>query len=240
MEHHENRSKSGLALTLAAIALGFLTAPDAFAQDTDDNYGVSPPYLAAVGNTYGEWSTVWWQHMYSIPSAQNPLSDPKKCGVGQSGPVSFLGAPLSGSQQVVNESCTVPAGNAIFLPIINVECSTGEAPPFQCTDAESCRKCATTIGSHIVKSTLSASVDNVPVTGLLAFRAPSPSYTFTIPSDNVLGVHAGTYTSVSDGYWLMVKPLRPGTHYIHTFGAFDSTVGGGFTENVLYKITVTP
>lgn len=136
-------------------------------------------------------------------------------------------------------SCTVPAGNAIFVPVINVECSTIEAPPFKCADAESCRRCATTIGSHIVARTLSASVDNVPIADLPAFRAPSPSYTFTVPSHNVLNVTPGTYTSVSDGYWLMVKPLPPGTHYIHTFGAFDYTQGD-FTENVLYKVTVSP
>ena len=68
-------------------------------------------------------------------------------------------------------------------------------------------------------------------------------FAITVPTDNVgfppifpvIPIQpAGTYgPNGSDGFWLMLTPLPPGTHYIH----FAS--GDGFLD-VTYYLTVAP
>ncbi|MBP0595684.1 hypothetical protein J8I87_39825 [Paraburkholderia sp. LEh10] len=248
-------SKPVLALAAAAMAIELMTAQAAFAgragidEFRADIHAVGGgsvffPSGATDGNTYGDWSTVWWQHMTSIPF--DPTTN---CGYGQSGPVWFLAESPSG-KGAQSLSCTVPAGKAIFVPIINVECSTLEKPPFStspngmpngnfgCADEESCRRCATTYGDHIVASDLNASIDNTPVTNLTTFRAASPPFTFNAANKNVFINAVGRGTSASDGYWLLVRPLSVGTHTIRLHGSFD--ILNNFTEDVVYTIIVTP
>jgi hypothetical protein len=70
-------------------------------------------------------------------------------------------------------------------------------------------------------------LDNVPVRNLTAYRFSSPEFSYSLTTDNVLNFlgipdPAGTYTpAVSDGYWLMFKPLSPG---LHTITSGDLTI----------------
>src|SRR6266576_1080075 len=74
----------------------------------------------AYGNTYGEWSAEWWQWLLSIPQATNPNLDTTgaNCAQKQAGPVFFLAGTFGGSA-VTRNKCTVPAGKALFFPILN-------------------------------------------------------------------------------------------------------------------------
>jgi hypothetical protein len=169
------------------------------------------------------------------------------CNVGQSGPVWFLAEPAlgTGSDGVV-EQCKVPTGRYIMVPLLTAECSNLEPSPqfipSPCTDDTSCRLCARALANTIIPRSLHASVDDIAVTDLQgtpsAFRFQSPLFYFTIPERNWFmgesdAARAGTGYSVSDGYWLMIKPLSPGSHTVHVEGAVP-----GFLEDVTYKITV--
>jgi hypothetical protein len=230
-----------LALAMAGVILGFSCAPKVFAQGA--NSEVYPPGTASLGLSYGEWTASWWQWLLAIPtgpgSDQNPQDDAtgQFCSTNQAGPVWFLAG--SGSGQPVIRSCTIPSTASIFFPLVNIECSTQDPQPFHCNDAASCRRCAVTISSGIGPNTLNASLDGQPLlNGVQAFRAQSPFFSFTTPANNILGSNGGPGMSVSDGYWLMLKPLSPGKHTIKFGGGFVSGVGAGFTENVTYNITV--
>lgn len=97
-----------------------LTVSTAAARVSNANPGVLPPNSHAVGKTYGAWSAVWWQYVESQPVSSNPLLDSTGAGCrkAQSGHVFFLvGANSSGS--VTRDQCTVPAGKALFFPLIN-------------------------------------------------------------------------------------------------------------------------
>jgi len=107
------------------MIVGLLGAvPVAFAKNP--NPGVIPPQAKAHGMTYGEWSAKWWQWAVSLPLDHNPLADTADCSTGQLGSVWFLGGSFVSSTE--ERDCTVPPGKALFFPIINVECSTLEAP----------------------------------------------------------------------------------------------------------------
>ena len=84
------------------------------------------------GLTYGEWSAKWWEWAFSLPVSVNPLFDTTGAlaSNGQSGPVFFLAGVISVSG-IAERTITVPAGKALFFPILNVEADNNCAdPPF--------------------------------------------------------------------------------------------------------------
>jgi hypothetical protein len=75
-----------------------------------------------------------------IPKGQHPQVNDYhliKCPVGESGNVSFLTQNLQGKSEY---RCTIPAGNAIMIPISTGECTSDEA---KSSIAEDMMKCAT-------------------------------------------------------------------------------------------------
>lgn len=200
------------------------------------NPGVIPSNAKAYGMTYGEWSAKWWQWAFSLPVDQNPFFDEEgECSNGangQLGPVWFLTGVINVSG-TAERDCTVPAGKALFFPIINVECSTLEVPPFHGDNEAELRACA--MGFHF--GDVFAEIDGVAVQNLVSYLKDSPLFTFTVPPDNVLGVDPGTGQSVSNGYYLMLAPLSVGEHNIHFGGTFTDF---DFTLDITYNLTVTP
>lgn len=183
----------------------------------------------------------WRQWAYSIPTGQNPQLDPtgQYCMVGQRGPVWFLAGVFLGG--TANRSCTVPEGQALFFPVINQDeinapnvC--GDGP--ENSSVKDLRAAAKAAIDSV--SGLSLQVDGTNVKGLLQ-RIKSTVYEIALPEDNVFnapcgspGVPGGIYSpAVDDGYYVLLKPLKPGEHKIHFEG------NGGF-EDVTYTLTVVP
>ncbi len=115
-----------IAVVAIVLGLALLAVPSAFAQF------VMTPDNVAYGRTYSEWSATWWEWALSLPSANLPLFDTGDCSVGQSGPVWFLGGkfcatnnPSCGYSHVVR-SCSVPAGKALHVAVLNGEWSVLE------------------------------------------------------------------------------------------------------------------
>ena len=185
--------------------------------------------------TYGEWSSRWWQLALAMPADKNPYFDENNCSNGangQLGPVWFLTGVINASGTAVRD-CTVPAGKALFFPIINVECSTLEAAPFHGDDEAQLRSCAGGFRFDQVFAT----IDNVVVKNLEPYLVESPLFSFTLPPNNVLGVNPGTGQSVSKGYYLMLPPLSVGQHVIHFGGSFPDFP---FSLDITYTLTVLP
>jgi len=230
-----------------AVVLGLMMPTTTPQAQSNGNPGVIPPNARPYGLTYGQWSARHWQWTYSMPADHHPLTDTADCSAGQSGPVWFLGgtfaATPTGPNTVVgtaNRVCTVPAGKALFFPIVDVECSEVEGNGT--TDAE-LRPCAKFLADHITN--LQATVDGVSIQNLPNYRVQSPLFQFgPLPENNLLGAPAGTISpSVSDGVFLMLAPLSAGTHTIHFAGelvftqaqdGFDFT----FTLDITYHLTV--
>src|SRR5215218_10121357 len=116
---------SMLALEVLIVLLLTSTSQFAWAQDPTSNTSnpaIFPPDSQPYGLTDGEWTAKWWQWAYSIPTENNPMLDEtgEDCAQAQNqtGPFWFLAGTGAGS---VERTCTIPAGKAILLPIINVE-----------------------------------------------------------------------------------------------------------------------
>jgi hypothetical protein len=221
---------------LAATLLLSLTILPAFADDT----GIFSVHARPYGKSYGQWATAWWQWAVGIPAANNPVLDSTGAfaGVGQRGPVWFLGASLGGSEE---RTFTIPAGKGLFLPVTPwmFGATVGDCDPSNpgvpC-DVPTLRAAAAAAATSV--QTMDVSIDGEPVDQIRTYRAVSPdSFSVTLPDGNIIGLPAGTYSpQVADGYWLMLARLEPGTHTIRVH--IVPGPGNGSEFNVIYHISV--
>jgi len=233
-----------VVIAVLVIVFGLLALAVPSAKAGDDGPKVITPDSVAYGRTFGEWSAAWNQWADSIPTAEHPLFDNGPCSVGQSGPVWFLGGKFCALNTTcgttgVRRFCTLPAGKALYFPVLDVENSTLESPALtQIADLRS------NVESAIDAATnLFCEVDGAPIPHLKErFRVQSSAFGFTIPSDNFFTAvgegpfKAGTYfPAVDDGVYVMLPPLSHGQHVIHFGGAFTIY---NFTLDITYYFTV--
>lgn len=233
---------------VVGIALGLMVlTTTAFARNP--NPGVLPPNSHAFGNTYEEWSAAWWQWVLSIPADDNPLLDQtgEKCNIGQSGKVFFLVGTAPPAPSAATRACTIPAGKAIFFPIINIEndfpCPDPNFKPAPGQSLEDfLTEGAKAVIDHVTE--LEVEIDGVALKNLFDYRATSPLFTFTgDPSLIIIDpcITGSPQPAVSDGYWIMLTPLPPGQHEIH-FRGVENFPESNFTfeTEVTYHIIVAP
>ncbi len=227
-------------VVLSAVIVGLVALASA-QHAVGPNPAVFAPNENVYGMSYGDWSAAWWQYALTFTNDISPIMDAtgEYCTAGQGGPVFFLAGAGTGS---ATRTCTVPAGKALFVPILNYECSTVEPGSFHAENGQQARACATWWGDGAGVNTLKFTIDGRKVIGLGEFRVLSPFYDFIVPStNNFLGVDGITSgVSASDGYWVMIKPLPVGVHVIHFEGQTVSGPGAGGSQNVTYKLFVTP
>jgi hypothetical protein len=200
---------------------------------------ILPPNGTYGGRTYQEWQVRWWQTIFSIPvvNGDHPLISGGAFG-GENG-VLFLAGVGGGA----SFDLTIPAGTALFFPVINAECSVLEPDPFHGDDEASLRACA---NMHMDNTSgRFAVLDGVPVNNLDDFRFESPLFEFgPLPENNIfqflgLDAPAGTTSpSVDAGYYLLITPFGAfgeGEHVIHFGGTFDQF---GVSIDTTYNINV--
>ncbi len=215
----------------ALVAFGLLctvvVAPTANAAGA--NSGVLPPNSRSHGMTYGEWSAAWWQWALSGTAADNPVADPTgaSCAVRQTAAVWFLAGTFGGDAE---RTCTVPAGKALFFPIINTVWAND--PGGTATEDE-VRAAAR---ADLVGATASAEIDGTAITNLQGYLVESPTFTLVLSDDNVLGAPGGTYApAAAAGIHLLLAPLAPGSHLVRFRGCFAN----GFCAGAVYHLTVS-
>jgi hypothetical protein len=234
---------TALAATIAGLMItGAATTANAAGP-------IVPVDRVVAANTYAEWSIRWWQWVLGIPYDVNPNYDTtgEFCAEGQSGPVWFLAGAFLASGTVVTRDCAVPAGAYLFFPLVNGAFGSGV---FDCDPTVPGTLCdlnalRASVGDLMRPNrvTVFLEIDGVRMTNLKNYRVTSREFTLTYPENNAISalagmeVPAGTYgPQVSDGYWIMLRPLTPGTHTIH----FKGTIANQGAVDVTYNLTVGP
>jgi len=272
----------GAALGLAVATAMVIPAGAAAASAT-----VLPPQSRPFGATYGQWDARWWQWLLQTPVNINPEFSatgapgspaPVDCSAGQSGKVWFLGGTFAPTTPAgappasnVYRTCSIPSGTFLFFPLLNDEfdnltCRADGSPASLGWRAAQLKNAAAMLIDDIVSGTMSATIDGASISGLAdahsVYRAPSPWFSYSLPSDNVgqffagptgepCNFPAGTQPPVpgatADGIYLMLAPLSPGVHQIHFGGKVDypgtdPVIGPAFTfvQNINYTLTVQP
>lgn len=190
------------------------------------------------GKTIGDWGLSWWSWALGFPVATNPiLTDGNvDCAAGQKGDVWFLAGTFGAKAE---RTCTVKKGKALLLPILN---AITFAPDF-CKDVTSCRVDADNTQTQGGKFEWSCTIDGKPcIFNNTAVRAQSQPLPLNLKPGTLateadgFGLAPGIRKiAISDGYWLMLDPLKPGTHTLH----ITSASAAGFNLDVTYHLTVS-
>ena len=233
-------------IAVISIVVGFMAGFVSPVWAENSNPDVIPLNANAYGKTYGEWSANWWQWAYSLPVNKNPFFDETGCAngaQGQSGPVWFLTGVFNDSHTAVRD-CTVPAGKALFFPVLNNEWDyffpplpltfpSGQPELFVGYLRDASKESLNTV------TKLNVEFDGHTIRNLFSYRVKSPVFGIHLPDSNVqqfFGFTAprGEYGPfVGEGYYIMLAPFSRGKHDLHFHGELP-----GFTLDITYHITV--
>lgn len=202
---------------------------------------VFPPGSTPYGLSYGEWSAKWWQWLGSIPREQNPGLDETGalCTLNQNTtePVVFLAGTFGGNAE---RTCTIPSGKSILVSPVDVIFTFDDIPETSNTE-DGLRDAAKRDMDINIKYPI-VKVNGELVPNLEDYRVKSPLFDITVPAENVISVMPNAVTQgVSDGIFVMLKPLPVGTHTIEFGGgAPDPSTGAtmNFVTGVKYTINV--
>lgn len=186
---------------------------------------VVPPDQAVLGTTQAEWSQRWWQWAGSFDRAESPVADTtgERCALKQEGDVWFL-AGTYGTKRTVR-TCRVPAGKHLFFPLINYVVFPLPDRPGNCLSNMSG---AARLTDNV--SALVLDIDGKTFDSLALHRQATPSCfdlgARTSPPTRV-------FPSAANGYYVMVRPLPPGTHTLNFGGVLP-----GMQQAVTYTLEV--
>ncbi len=247
--------KKTIAILLIVCFALSITAAAVSAVAEDPNAGVVEKESKPIGGPnsyvvpfksnekiYNELSMEWWKWAESIPTipkSRNPILAPSgryDASIGQSGDVWFL----AGTNNItgVVRTVEIPAGKALFFPIFNVVATKDDGDLFDTKEQR--REAAVDYINHVT-------VHNVKLGDkeLENYRVESKPFGFTnFPKHDYLGLSllktvSRPIPAISDGYWIMLKPLPVGKHTIIFDGKAEFP--NGFIETqVTYNIKIKP
>jgi hypothetical protein len=210
-----------MSLKRRALLLSFLSLISATAPSVQ-SMSVLSPEAKIEGKSQAELSLLWWRWAASFEYGESPVADRTgaNCQLKQNGSVWFL-AGTYGSQRTVRK-CAVPRGRFLFFPLINyvvIPCG-GESG---CSAAITCQEVKETARSITDNpSILVLEVDGERLTGLERQRQASPECfdMATASTDSKI------FPSAANGYYVMLAPLKPGTHTINFGGILPAMSHG--------------
>lgn len=217
--------------TLIAALITLILSAHALGQEP-----TKPPGLPSIRAGSPELTAKWWQWAMSTSKANSPVADSTgaHCAVNQTGDVWFLAGGYGSSK--IRRTCTVPAGKALFFPLINmVYWPTRGTATFTCERAKDLAAL-----NNDAALDLFADIDGAALPHLKQYRIASEQC-FDVfarvppPQDSYKA-----YPSATDGYWLLVGPLASGRHVLKFGGRYNRNLGdfGRMVQDIEYVLLV--
>jgi hypothetical protein len=163
-------------------------------------YTIYPIDSKPFGYSYSRWSERWWRWLLSIPQKISPAFDitGSNTKLNQNNPnIFFLCQTIEGIERIPTRRTTVPAGRAIFMPIINwisvldIDGKNEDELHFVARDKmDKAANLEVEINGAIIEYPLNNN------------RVHSSFFTVELPADNILRLPSGPRGLVSDGYWI--------------------------------------
>jgi hypothetical protein len=202
---------------------------------------------------FANLTALWWQWVYAQPAVDvggtntNPVLDTtgefaavgQENGIGPGNKIFFLAGTFGVN---VTRTVTVPAGKALFFPMVNFEIDNAVDPPTDYTVPQLRALARATIDT--VNFTYARLDAGTGFMDLEIFRTKSPAFDYTVPDGNSLydyfdligpQFEGRIKPAVADGYWAYIPPLLPGD-YILEFGGRNPPLL--FELNVTYFLTI--
>jgi hypothetical protein len=209
-------------------------------ENSNEKLGVLPVKGKWNGRTYSEWSTQWWKWALEQPVPSNPLLDVTgdRANLGQKYDVFFLAGTIGG-EPVVRE-CQIPQ-KPLFFPVVNAEFSGAEYG-LNYSDKDDKELLNLTIDLIDRVTCREVIIDGISVIELDKQRVRSDRFYIDFPKDNIYkefyNVRAGKTPAYSDGYWILLKPLKEGRHVIKFSGEILTLDGYYYNTDTTYRINV--
>ena len=132
----------------------------------------------------------------------------KFCGEGQSDPNVFFLAGTLGGKAGRNDTCVVSSDKALFFPVLNIKSDIIRTGGFE--SIEGIKKFVNENQDAV--AIVSAHINNVSIVNLPTLGAQSQFFNLTYPENYAQGIESGHTIAVSNGTWIMLKPLPLGYH----------------------------
>ena len=186
-----------------------------------------------------DWVAAWWQWAYGAPEGVSPLYDDTgaNAAVGQRGNVWFLCGAYNDAG-TVTRTITVPEGTYLFFPIIAAQLDNAD-PEFEPLTLEEMTASVDGFADAVNPANLTCSVGGTFLTDLAKRRVVSTVFKYVVVPGSTPDVlynaepNDVVSPSVSDGYWVMLKPLPLGQTTLTWSGSSGET-----TQNVTYIVKV--
>ncbi|APV51543.1 hypothetical protein BWI17_18720 [Betaproteobacteria bacterium GR16-43] len=191
---------------------------------------VHPPGTPLGSRTPEQLTVLWWQWAMSVPGEGSPVNDPTgaRCGAGQDGDVWFLAGSFKSTK--VRRACTVPAGKALFFPIVQ--------------KGDRSRTCDQARAGATLKNVealdLYAEIDGKAVESPKRYRVSTQGCFDVYGKVSPMLGKAEPHPSASDGFWLLVAPLGPGRHTLRFGSRYASVIPDAerMSQDVEYVLQV--
>jgi hypothetical protein len=169
------------------------------------------------GLTWADWTCRWWQWLLSIPKEKNPVlgNIQDNFYLNQRREVIFLVGTLGGAAE---RRYIIPSDKPALFPIINFITSFVEEPDLK-TDFDLILRAKKDIDDIVKKQ---AVIDGVNLQDIEKYRIRSSVFELRYAENNVFELPSVSTRAISDGYWVFLKPLRPGLHHIYAAGSCSS------------------
>ena len=225
---------------------------NSYEQDNGKDSNKNPQIFPA--NKVAELGDRWWQWGFGLDTTVvNPFTELGQagCDVGlqDNGRLLFLvGSPRDETtDEFPVHECVIKKGTSILFPLINVACNNLEVgTPFFGANEQDQRICANNFINATILESLQLEIDGKSIHNLEQYRVDSPAggFEFNAVENNPFATPVGDGTGVSDGFWILLKDLKPGPHTISFSGAIDLNeippLEGIFEAGATYNLFVEP
>ena len=209
---------------LIATLVVLVSAPTASAAGPVAK-GFMAPGAHPLGYSLEQLATAWTEWGFGT-SEHNPNVEVRCEQSSINRHLVFLPVSFGTDEQNV---CNVRPGTFLVLFAGGSECSSVEPEPYFGEDAADLLACVNETFEDLTY--IEISINGTTVTDLS--RNLLTTEVIDLPPDNLLSADSGF--SRTKGYFLVLKPMAPGTH---TFRAYDEFFGGAFAAGITYTINV--
>lgn len=197
-------------------------------QDVSNNLTqyIVPNNEQVAGLALHKYADRWWQWANSMPDSQSPVIDTvgSKCHVNQNGDVWFLAGSYETTK--IKRQCSIPQGKYIFFPIVNTYDTPEDNADVTCDEMK-----ANVTQNNLAKMSVKLNGNEISKQSYqLQSQDCFDLYGQVSKAENAPNM----YPTVSNGYWMMLKPLPKGEYSLE----YTVELTDGFAQDIENKLVI--
>jgi hypothetical protein len=227
-------------LLLSSVSSIFLFSLIVSPTAASTSINIFPPGSSPYGLAYPKHIENFWKWALGIPAKENPISDPtgERCAVGQSNTNSSVFFLTFNNGGVSDRVCKVPAGKALFIPVMQVEISDKDIPGAKPDELK-----AETKSDQDSVNSLYLQIGNKTYNyqELLKYRKATDIFDVNYADNGIFGIVKGGPTKAhADGFYIITEPLQRGNYTVHfksSLSCLDPNCAEpNFAQDIKYNI----